>query len=79
MLGKLTLGARKTIARWQKKIKRTPIKSPRMRLPRTKTRLSPIGPLSPLISLRPRLSKKTSVVVKEAMEALQPLRSMLLS
>ncbi len=37
---------------------------------KTKTRLSPIAPPLPLISLRPKLRKKTSVVVGEAMEAI---------
>ncbi len=39
---------------------------PRMRPPRTKTRLSPTAPPPPLISLRPRPPRKISVVVEEA-------------
>ncbi len=48
-----------------------------MRPPRIKIRLSPITSPPPLISLKPRLPRKRSVVVEEAMEAIPPLRSML--
>ncbi len=41
-----------------------------MRPLRTKTRSSPTTPPPSLISLRPRPSKKTSVVVGEAMQSL---------
>ncbi len=60
-----------------KKTRRTPTGSLRMRPPRTKIRLSLTAPPPPLISLRPRLPRKTSIVVGEAMEAIQPLGSML--
>ncbi len=70
----INAGARKAIARQRKKTKRTPTKSPAMRPQRT--RLSRKPPF-PLISLRPRLSKKTSVVVGEAMEAIRLPESML--
>ncbi len=48
-----------------------------MRPPRTKTRLNPTAPLPPLINLRPGLPRKTSAVVGEAIEAIQPPESML--
>ncbi len=48
-----------------------------MRSPRTKTRLSLTAPPLPLINLRPKLPRKTSAVVEETIEAIQPLGSML--
>ena len=58
MLGRLIPGVQKNIARLSKKTKMTLIASTVMRLPtRIKKRLSPITTL-PLISLKPRPSKK---------------------
>ncbi len=48
-----------------------------MRLSRIKTRLSLTALPPPLINLRPRLTRKKSEVVGEAMEAIQPPGSML--
>ncbi len=71
-LGISMLGARKTIARQQKRTKKIPIGSPAMRPP-IKTRLSLIPPLL-LTSLRPKPQGKTSAVIGEA---IQPLGSTL--
>ncbi len=77
ILGKSTSGVQKAIVCQQRKTRRIPTGSARMRPPKTKTRLSPIAPPPPLISLRPRLPRKTSAIVGEAMEVIQPLESML--
>ncbi len=75
-LGKLILDGQKVIVRRQKKIKRTPIRSPAMRPPRTKTKQSP-KPSLLLMNLRIRPPRKISAVVGGVMEAIQLLGSML--